>query len=93
METVAEVHQTISTFRPASARDVSPVLHLPISTVSKILRSSLNIFPFRFQRVQMLEARGNQLRLDLANEFLIRYDEGNSWPLRILWTNQAHFSR
>ena len=46
VEIVAEVHQTISTIRPASARGVSRVLHLPNSTFSKILRSLLNMFPF-----------------------------------------------
>ena len=40
----------------------------------------------------MLEARDNQLRLDFANKFLIRYDEDSSWPLCILWTDEAHFT-
>ena len=48
VETVSEVHQTISTDRPASARGVSRALHLPNSTFRKILHSVLNIFSFRF---------------------------------------------
>ena len=40
----------------------------------------------------MLEAGDNQLRLDFTNIFLIRYDEDSSWPLRILWTDEAHFT-
>ena len=91
METVAEVHQTISTVRPASAHGVSRVLHLPNSIVRKIPRSVLNMFLFRFQRDQMLEVGENQLRLDSANEFLVRYDEDSSKPLRILWTDETHF--
>ena len=39
----------------------------------------------------MLEARDNQLWLDFANKFLIRNDEGKSWPLHILWTDEVHF--
>ena len=51
------------------------------------------MFPFRFQRVQMLETGDNQLCLDFANKFLIRFDEGSSWHLRILWTDHvAHFT-
>ena len=92
VETVAEVHQTVSTVCPATTCGVSRVLNLPNSTVRKILRSVLNMFPFRFQRVQMLEGGQNQLRLDFANKFLIRYDEDSSWPLRILWTDKAHLT-
>ena len=84
LEIVAEVYHTISNVRPASARGVSRVLNLPNSTVRKILRSVLNMFSFRFQRVQMLEARDNQSPLDLANNFLIRYDEDSSLLLPIL---------
>ena len=90
-ETVAEVYQTISTVHPASVRHVSHVLHLPISSIRNILRSVVNMFPFRLQRVQMLEEGDNQLRLGFANKFPIRYDEDSSWPLRILWTDDEHF--
>ena len=78
METIAEVQQTVSTVLPASACDVSHVLNLPYSTVHKILPSVLSMFLFRFQRVQMVEAGDNQLRLDFANKFLIRYGEVSS---------------
>ena len=39
----------------------------------------------------MLEVVDNQLRLDFAIKFLIRYDEDSSWPACILWTDEAHF--
>ena len=78
VKTATEVHQTISTVCPASACGVSCVLHLPNSTVCKILCSVLHMLPFRFQRVQILEAGDQQLRLDFANKFLIRYDEDSS---------------
>ena len=53
METIAEVPQTISTVRSASALGVSRVLHLPNSTARKILLSVLNMFLILFQRAQM----------------------------------------
>ena len=59
MKAVAEIHLTISTVLPASACDVSRVLNQPNSIVRKILPSVLNMFPFRFQRVQMLETGDN----------------------------------
>ena len=39
----------------------------------------------------MLESRDKYLLIDFANIFLIHYDEDISWPLSILWTNEAHF--
>ncbi|GFV75722.1 uncharacterized protein TNCV_1756501 [Trichonephila clavipes] len=50
------------------------------------------MFPYRFKRVQMLEPGDPQQRLDFANEFLLRYDADNDWPLRILWTDETHFT-
>ena len=92
METVAEVPQTISRVCPTSARGFFRIRNLPNSSVCKILRSVLNMFPFRFQRVQMLETGDNQLRLDFANKFLIRCDKDSSRHLSILWANKAHFT-
>ena len=67
-------------------------LNLPSSTIRKVLRSVLNVFPLRFQRIQFLEAEDSQLRLDLFNKFLISYDEDSSWPLRNLSTDEARFT-
>lgn len=33
-----------------------------------------------------------QLRPDLANIFLVRYDEENRWTPNTLWTDEVHFS-
>ena len=91
MTDVADFYQTISTVRLASAHGASRDLHRPNSIVCKILRSVLSMFPFRMQRVKMLEAGGNQLRLDFANKFFIRYDDDSSWSLLILLTDKADF--
>ena len=48
VEAVAEVHATISEVPLASAHAVSRVLQLPNSTIRKILRSVLHMFPYRF---------------------------------------------
>ena len=84
-ETVAVVHQTISTVRLASARGVSRILNQPNSTVCKILRCVLTMFPIKFQRVVMLEAGDSQLRLDIHNKFLIRYDEDKAAGVYAFW--------
>lgn len=39
----------------------------------------------------MLQIRCKQYRLDFSSEFFIRYDEADSWDLRILWKAEAYF--
>ncbi|GFW45602.1 transposable element tc3 transposase [Trichonephila clavipes] len=91
-DVVMEVHHTVTAGHTETARGIARVLDIPNSTVRKLLRSVLHMFPFRFKRVQMLEPGDPQQRLDFANEFLLRYDADNDWPLRILWTDEAHFT-
>lgn len=91
-DVVMEVHHTVTAGHTETARGIARVLDIPNSTVRKLLRSVLHMFPYRFQRVQMLEPGDPQQRLDFANEFLLRYDADNDWPLRILWTDEAHFT-
>ena len=68
VETIVEVHQTISRARSTS---VSRVLHLPISTGRKILRCVLNMFPCPFQRSRCWELE----TINYSQILPIRYDE------------------
>ena len=68
------------------------VLDIPNTTVRKLLRSVLHMFPYWFQRVQMLEPGDPQQLLDFPNEFFLRYDADNDWPLCIIWTDEAYFT-
>ena len=70
-----------------TARGIAQVLDIPNTTIRKLLRSVLHMFRYRFQRVEMLEPGDPQQHLDFANEFLLRYDADNDWPLRILSTD------
>ena len=60
--------------------------------VLKLLRSVLRRLSYRYQRVQMFQLGDPQIRINFANEFLIRYDADNDWSLRILWTDESHFN-
>ena len=50
------------------------------------------MIPYRFQRVRELEPGDNKQRVNFEIFFLIRYDEGSRWLLRILWTDGTHFT-
>lgn len=60
--------------------------------VWKIMHFIPHMFPYRCQGVQMMQAYDNQQGLDFAEEFLIRYDENDSWPWHILWMDESYFS-
>ena len=32
------------------------------------------------------------MKYDISIDFITSYDEDSSWPIRILWTNEAHFT-
>ena len=89
METVPEVHQTISTVYLASATQCfrcSESTKFNCSQDSALCSKHVPV-----SHVQMLEAGDNQFRLDFANKFLIRNEEESSWSLLILGTDEAHF--
>ena len=90
METVPEVHQTISTVYLASATQCfrcSESTKFNCSQDSALCSKHVPV-----SHVQMLEAGDNQFRLDFANKFLIRNDEDSNCPLRILWTKEGHLT-
>ena len=91
-DVVMKVHHTVTAGHRETVRGIARVLDIPNTTVRKLLRSVLHMFPYRFQRVQMLEPGDPQQRLDFANELLLRYVADNDWPLRIVWTDEAHFT-
>ncbi|GFV67474.1 hypothetical protein TNCV_4621551 [Trichonephila clavipes] len=66
-DVVMEVHHTVTAGHTETARGIARVLDIPNSTVRKLLRSVLHMFPYRFKRVQMLEPGDPQQRLDFAN--------------------------
>ena len=91
-DVVVEVYHTVTVGHRETAKCIERLLHIPNTTVRKLLRSVLHMFPYWFQRDQMLEPGDPQQRLDFPNEFLLRYDADKDWPIHILWTDEAHFT-
>ena len=76
-EVVAEVHNTITTSPLHTVRSVSAHCY---ANVSLSMTAHPDVGTWRQQQ-----------RLYFAIFSLIRYDEDSRWPLRILWTDEAHF--
>ena len=90
---VTEVHYTMTSERMQTSKGTAEVLDISKTTVLKILRSVLCMFPYRYQLVQMFQTGDKQLYIDFANEFLIRYNTNNDWPLRIVCTELLNLLR
>ena len=52
-DVVMEVYHTVTAGHRETARGIVRVLDIPNTTIRKLLRSVLYMFPYRFQRVQM----------------------------------------
>ncbi|GBN96686.1 hypothetical protein AVEN_246542-1 [Araneus ventricosus] len=74
VEVVVEVYNTITSSPLDTARSVAGNLEVPKTTVLKLLRSVLRMFPSRFQCAQM-DLETEQQRVDFEKFFLIRDDE------------------
>ncbi|GFY25886.1 hypothetical protein TNCV_1916361 [Trichonephila clavipes] len=84
-DVVMEVHHTVTAGHRNRKRHSARVGYSN-STVRKLLRSVLHMFPYRFKRAQMLEPGDPQQRLDFANEFC--YD-----MMRITTGHFAYYGR
>lgn len=74
-----------------SARGIARSLHMPLSTVLKILRSILKCYPYKITHVQQLLNTDFAQRETFALQFIARMDVDVAWPWNILWTDEAHF--
>ncbi|GBM41325.1 hypothetical protein AVEN_241484-1 [Araneus ventricosus] len=70
---------------------VSRVLDMPYSTVRKILRRILYIYPYKIKPVHQLQDGDSEVRTTFALEFLARMVVDVTWPWNILWSDKAHF--
>ncbi|KMQ82897.1 transposable element tc3 transposase [Lasius niger] len=83
--------QTSSDAGISSARGMSRMLDMPISTVRKVLRNILRCYPYKITHVQQLLPADLKSRESFALQFLARMEVDKEWPWNILWSDEAHF--
>lgn len=76
----------------ASTRSVSAELGVCNSTAWRILKTA-GLHPYHVQLHQCLEPRDLQNRLDFANWILIQEEQDADFLTKVLWTDEANFSR
>ncbi|GFT50973.1 uncharacterized protein TNCV_1174031 [Trichonephila clavipes] len=74
-----------------SVRRVAEGLHLPRSTVQKIMRNIFRYYPYKLQFVQELLSHDFETRHLFSLQFLARLEVDPEWPWNIPWTDEAHF--
>ena len=74
-----------------SAHAVARRIDKPYSTVRKIMRHTLKLFPYHLKLVQELQDQDLSTRLEFAMKCLAEIEINNEWLLSILWSDEAHF--
>jgi hypothetical protein len=74
-----------------SAREVARRINQPASTVRKIMKTVLNLHPYKIKRVQELKEKDLPMRLEFARRCIAEIAKGDDWLPRILWSDEAHF--
>lgn len=95
---VAEVlqeNQNVANTNPlaiSSVNAISKRLQMPYTTVWKILRKILKMYPYKLQLLFELKDADFALRYDFSLHVLAQMEIEPEWLSRILWTDEAHFS-
>lgn len=91
---VLHVAQELSEQSPhgtSSVRNVGRQLQLPTSTVWKIMRTTLKLFPYKMHRVQELKPPDLVARYNFSLHCVAESHLNDEWIRNVLFTNEAHF--
>lgn len=75
-----------------SVRRASAALQVPRQTIWRTLKDD-NRHPYHIQRVQNLLPEDYFKRLNFSNWYLEQFNNDNSFPSKIMWTDEATFTR
>ncbi|GFY11421.1 DUF4817 domain-containing protein [Trichonephila clavipes] len=78
--------------RTSSAREAARRLGLPPSSLQKILRRILQLYPHKLQSCHELLPADTTHREAFAKWAFFKMEQDPTWVFNILWTDEAHFS-
>lgn len=64
---------------------------IPVSTIRKIIRNILGLFPYHIRHVQELKPQDYELRLNIANRVATELIKNRKWTQYIFWSDGTHF--
>ena len=86
VDNVVRVHYIVASGDMETAKGTARKLCIPKTMVLKLLHTVLHMY----QSIQMLQTGDQQQRINIANEFLIRFHTNSNCPLFILRTDEVH---
>jgi hypothetical protein len=81
-----------SPYGTASARAVSRITGIAVTTVWRTLRMTLRRYPYKIQHVHQLLVGDAPKREVFARWAFSKMEQDENWLFNILWTDEAHFS-
>lgn len=88
---IEEVRQAYERSPCKSVRKASSELDIPKSTMHKILRKRLFLYPYKLQMVHALRQDDRRLRVAFAEEMLRRIDDDDDYLKRVCFSDEATF--
>lgn len=90
-----ELKETVEDFfaenPTSSTRRASAVLQIPRTTLRRIMKKELKLYPYKIQMFQELTEYDAQRRLAFANNILSQFEDDLIDPGKIWFTDEAHF--
>lgn len=74
-----------------SVRTASRELQIPRSTVHRVLRKRLSLYPYRLQLIQALQPNDRPLRMQFAVDILSRIDDDNNFLNKVAFSDESTF--
>lgn len=90
-ETIERVRDSFIRSPKKSVRRASQQLQIPKSTVWKIARKRLQLFPYKLQMVHKLQPGDPAKRLSFCENFMAMIEEDEGLPDRIVMSDEATF--
>lgn len=90
-DNIAEVSRRISDDPTQSVRGIARDTTIPKSSVQRILRLDLEIFPYKIQMFQRLEGDAQEKRLKFCEDICEEIDQGHIDINKIIFSDEAHF--
>lgn len=85
------VEEYFSENHTSSTRRASAVLQIPRTTLRRIMKKELKLYPYKIQMFQELTEYDAARRLSFANNILSQFEDNLIDPDTIWFSDEAHF--
>lgn len=88
---ITEISDAVTACCTSSTREISALIGISKTTVHKVLRQHLNLYPYKVQIAQNLSAEQIQKRKLFCTEILERCKADDGFLKSVVWSDEANF--